>query len=403
MDRNSKVTPANRIMVLSDNAEVSDGIRAALGRDGSAVDAFAGSIVAVNGKVHDYLANHDLMIFEADPDDDTTLSAIKALVARRGADKALIALTDDDITIAKARRLQALGVDDVLPRGMDPEALGQSIRETLTTRAARQRQSQADATQGRVLSFVQARGGIGATTLAVNLAQALASPAGRRAPRRRVALLDLDLQFGNANVLLDLEDNGGFLKLLDAGAGPDADLMSKIVQHHAAGVDLICAPVTLAPLTAVQPETLAGLLDQLTASYDYVLVDLPRVMVDWIEPVIARTAKLVLVTDTTVPCIRQAQRLLDFYREANIGVAVETVVNRETRPMMKSQHIKEAEAALGAKLTNWIPDNPKIARKAADFGVPLVTQYPRSDLAKAVRRLAEKIVAPTHVAARATE
>lgn len=390
-------------MVLSENTEIADGIRAALGRDGSSVDGFAGSIVGVNGKVHDYLASHDLMIFEADPDDDTTLSAIEALVARRGADKALIALTDDDITIAKARRLQALGVDDVLPRGMDPDALGRSIRETLQIRAARNQQAQAEASQGKVLSFVQARGGIGATTLAVNLAQALASGRSRRAAKCKVVLVDLDLQFGNANVYLDLEDNGGILKLINSGAAADAELLASVIQHHPSGIDLISSPVPLAPLTAVQHDTIAALLDHLIARYDYVLVDLPRVMVDWIEPVIARTTRLVLVTDTTVPCIRQAQRLLDFYREANIGLVVETVVNREARPLLKSQHIREAETALNTKLTNWIPDNSKIARKAADFGVPLVSQYPRSDLAKAVRRLAEKIVASTAVAARATD
>jgi Flp pilus assembly CpaE family ATPase len=281
---------------------------------------------------------------------------------------------------------------------MDPEALGKSILETLRARRARDRPGQGVFQLGTVLAFAQARGGIGATTLAVNLAQALAAKPGRKATARKVVLVDLDLQFGNANVLLDLEDGGGFLKLLESGQMPDATYMASVVQHHASGIDLICAPMPLAPLTAVRPATIAAMLDILSAEYDFVLIDLPRAMVDWIEPIIARTDRLVLVTDTSVPCVRQSQRMLEFYREANIGLAVEIVVNRETRPLLKSQHIREAETALGTALSNWIPENLKLARKAADFGVPAVAQYPRSDIAKAVRKLADKFVA-TKVAA----
>jgi pilus assembly protein CpaE len=229
--------------------------------------------------------------------------------------------------------------------------------------------------------------------VAVNVAQALARTrkGGRKSPLHRVVLVDLDLQFGTANVLLDLEDNGGFFKLIEARDEPDATYMRTVVQHHRSGLDVVSAPVTVAPLHAVRPQTIAAMLEALQTQYDFVIVDLPRALVEWVAPVLERAARLAVVTDTSVPSVRHARRLIDFFREANIGLPVDVVVNRETKPLLPKRHIREAEAALGLRIAHWLPDNPKVARSAADYGVPLVTHAARSDLARALARLAARL------------
>ncbi|MGB8623334.1 MAG: P-loop NTPase, partial [Paracoccaceae bacterium] len=246
---------------------------------------------------------------------------------------------------------------------------------------------------GQVIAVAQARGGIGATTVATNLACALVgrSTMFRKVERKRVALLDFDLQFGNANVYLDLEDNQGFLDLMRAGEMPDSAFVGGILQRHSSGLDLLCAPKQLVPLTTVRAEVIAALLDLLCADHDYVVVDLPRAMVDWIEPVLQRAARLALVTDTSVPCIRQARRMVDFLREDFMGLPVDFIVNREKKPMIKSDHHREAEKVLQTKLTHWLPDNPRLARAAVDLGRPVVEMKPGSDLAKALTGLAVSV------------
>jgi Flp pilus assembly CpaE family ATPase len=178
--------------------------------------------------------------------------------------------------------------------------------------------------------------------------------------------------------------------MVEARDVPDASYMRSVVQHHASGVDLVSAPVTVTPLNAVRSETIAAMLDALQANYDYVIVDLPRALVDWIEPVLERTTRLTIVGDTTVPCVRHARRLLDFLREANIGLAIDLVVNRERKPLIAGSNLREAEKALDRKVAHWLPDNSKIARKAADYGVPVVIHAPRSDLARSFDRLAKR-------------
>ena len=392
------MTPHSKILVLADGDDVARLVRSAVGSRAAAhVEAVQGPFARLNGKAVEIFARHDLLVFEADPDDETEMRLLADLAARGTPGKPMIALTDGEVTLNKARRLQALGVGEVLPRGVDGEELGRSIRAMLDRRA--KGAGDGGSAEGAVFSFAQARGGIGATTIAVNLAQALqARPRPRRAPPTRVVLVDLDLQFGNANVFLDLEDNGGLMKLIESPQAPDTTYMRSVTMQHPSGLAVISAPVPLAPLNAVRMTTIGAMIDVLRSEYDFVVVDLPRAMVDWIEPILARTTRLGLVMDTTVPCIRQARRMLDFYREANVRLAVDLVVNRERKPFFPTRHLKEAEAALGARLAYWIPENAQLARRAVDIGVPLVTQYPHSDIGKALRKMASKIAA-AHAAA----
>jgi Flp pilus assembly CpaE family ATPase len=135
----------------------------------------------------------------------------------------------------------------------------------------------------------------------------------------------------------------------------------------------------------------AELFEVLRDEYDYVVVDLPRALVDWIEPVIKCTTRLIVVADTSVPSVRHSRRLIDFYREANLGLSVELVANHETRPMFRGPALKAAENALGARFDHWIPDNPKLARKAIDVGHPIAESYAKSNLGKAFRKIASAI------------
>jgi Flp pilus assembly CpaE family ATPase len=113
--------------------------------------------------------------------------------------------------------------------------------------------------------------------------------------------------------------------------------------------------------------------------------------VEWLEPVIVRTQRLLVVTDTSVPCIRQARRIIDFYKEANLGLGIDVVVNHESKPLIRSEGHKEAETVLGTRFVHWIPENGKAARRAVDLGRPVVEAQAGSDMGKALRKLAASL------------
>lgn len=381
--------PDNSVLVVSGNHDFAASIASAYPGDAAGrITVETAAFSALNGRAVKLIANHDVVIFDARPDDHAEIDAISQLLSSRRGETLFLALADERLSIAEARKLREAGIGDVLPNTIGGADLRRAIDALLATREAPGRN--AGGGEGTVVGVVQARGGVGSTTVAVNLARGLVGSAGlfRKSAARRVALVDLDLQFGNANAFLDIEDRGGFLELLEADHVPSATELHDLMQRHASGLSVLCAPAQVVPLSAMSAETVSRLLDALQAQHDFVVIDLPRVLVEWIAPVLNRVGKIAIVTDLSVPSIRQARRLIDFYRETNAGLKVEMVVNRERRPLVKSAHIKEAERVLNEPLLHWLPDAPREARRAADLGQPVVELYRHSALARGFGKLA---------------
>jgi pilus assembly protein CpaE len=121
-----------------------------------------------------------------------------------------------------------------------------------------------------------------------------------------------------------------------------------------------------------------------------VVIDLPRALVGWVEPVIHAADQLLLVTDVSVSSVRHCRRMAEFFTSNNVALAIDIVVNRQRRPLFRSSIQREAARVLGRPLDVWLPAD-SAAAAAADSGRPLSLAAPRSRLAKAYRRLAERI------------
>ena len=378
------------ILIVSDDSSFAEAVTGFFSASGDAVENEKSNFQKINGKAADLAFRKDVVLFEATPDDKPEMSALERLLEKRDGETVFLGLTDREMSIGEARKLRQIGVDDVLPLSITSEELGDVIDDMLGKRRKVVPASPAAQQECTTISIAQARGGVGSTTVAVNTALKLLGTKGtfKSKPTHKVALLDFDLQFGNANVLLDLEDNGGFERLIDEGIEPDFQYLQGIMQTHPSGLDILNAPNAVVPLSSVDPATIGSMIEQLQKHYDYVVIDLPRALVDWLEPVIERTSRLQIVTDTSIPSIRHTKRLMDFYREAQIGLPVDLIVSRETKRLMKSPQQKEAESVLEQGFSHWLPDDPKSSRKAVDLGQPIVESAPRSPLGRALTKLA---------------
>lgn len=392
-DQNVSAIKSQAIMLVTENEAVTRMVEEAFPSEyENRVTENTTTFRALNGTALQIAFKHDVVIFEIDPDDTGEVQAIEDVLAHRDDDTLFVALTQNDLSISKARELRKIGIDEVLPLSIDGEGLKAAVGEKISARRVSQTNFAAGvAALGKVIPVAKSRGGVGASTVAVNLACSLVGGKRsffRKSAKNRVALLDFDIQFGNSNVFLDIEDNGGFLQLIENSEVPDDHFLSSILQEHALGVDVLCAPAPMVPLQSMRSDVIKGMLDLLQRRYDYVVIDLPCAVVDWVEPIFKQATQLALVTDTTVPCVRQARRLIDFYREVNVGLSVEIVVNRERNTLIKTSHVREAEKVLETSLKHWLPDNPKVARNSVDFGRPVVDMKPQSDLGKALAKLA---------------
>ncbi len=347
------------------------------------------SVAKMNGAAVELAAENDIVVFATDPDNEEDLSAIKTLSKKRQENSIFLALTGEDIPLSRARALSDAGADDVLPFPMPAEELAKQINKWLEKIVTAK--GGGGGREGAVIAVAQARGGIGSTTVAVNLADQLMTRKSRfrKEAGNRVGIVDLDLQFGAVGDFLDVDPSEGLMQLATGGMMPDMMWIDQSMSTTSGGLNVMTAPTEFVPLDAITPMQIEGLIDAMRRAHDYVVVDLPRALTSWIEPVVAMADEMIIVTDTTVPSVRSCRRLIDFYLADNPGLDIEVIINHEKKPFVLGQHHKEASKVLERKFEHWLPHDAKAARNAVDFGKPLAEIAGRSDLTKAITNLAK--------------
>ena len=349
------------------------------------------SLTAMNGTAHPLVGKSDIVIFDTEASDASTIAAIEDLCVHRAPGAMMIALASDDLPLSKQRELKRLGADEILPR----DSLSAELMPQIEAwRARRLAQIPAiwggQATEGKIISVAQARGGVGASTLAVNLADSLfgKSRMFKKRARSEVIIVDMDFQFGSVAAQLDVPETDALWRMAMDGTMPDPAFVEQATVKIDGGLSVLTAPARYGPLNSIKPEQIASLLDVLRKTHDYVIVDLPHALVDWIEPILSRSDRLMLATDVTVPSVRATRKLMDFFLAEHPDLTIELVALHEKKPLVLGSHHRAAMELLEREFSHWVPFDRRAARDALDRGKPLSKTSPRSPLAKAITRIA---------------
>ena len=352
-----------------------------------------GSLTEINGQAVDVAHGSQVVMFETGVNTKKDVAAIQALRSVLAPDVALIGVARATDSLADVRQLTGAGVDEVIPDAMDSGELIGQIEGWVVRRAQGMVRAPGMVTEGKVIAVARSRGGIGATTVAVNVADALLGRQGtfRKRTTNKVALVDLDLQFGAVASHLDVDGGEATYQMLLDGTVPDETFLEHSMVTHKSGISILPAPSHFVPLDSLTSQQVARIIEVLSAKNDFVVIDLPLAIVEWLEAVIEFTDELVLVTDSSVPSIRQSKRLIDFVTAENIGLDVTMVINHEKKPVLPKRHHTEAANVLEREFRHWLPFDPKTAREASDRGVPLSEAAPQSGLTKALNRLGRSL------------
>jgi pilus assembly protein CpaE len=330
-----------------------------------------------------------VIVFRAKTLGEAEIASVADTRERIGPDAPLIAITGANTSLTDARKLTRAGVSEVVPDTITAEEFGDLLND-LTRAPVRAVGGQR---RGGLIAVTRSRGGVGATTVAVNLADALLERRGhfKKTSRNTVALVDFDLQLGDVASFLDVEPNDALYELAVTGKTPDETYVRHALTTLPSGLSVLTAPTRFAPLDALTPEQVSAIVEILRRTHDYVVLDLPSGLSRWMDPIIEHADQALMVTDCAVPSIRQARRLIDFFSETNPALKIEVVVNHEAKPVLLRRHQAAAEKVLDRKFRHWVPDDPPAAREALDRGVPLSETSPRSRLSKAIARLARDL------------
>ncbi len=247
--------------------------------------------------------------------------------------------------------------------------------------------------RGRVVTVFSPKGGTGKTVIATNTAASVAKYEGRRA-----LLVDLDLQFGDAAIMLGIEPEKTIYDLVVAPGELDTEKLAGYVTRHNCGLDILPAPLRPEDAELVTETKLAQLLDVARDLYDVIVVDTSPFFHGPMLATLDRTDELLLVCSLDVPTLKnvrlalQTLELLSFPSER-----IRLVLNRANSKVgMKPG---EVESALEVKVRFSVPSDRAVPI-AVNRGNPAVLADARADFSRAVREMA-KAVAPAEAAASA--
>jgi len=234
----------------------------------------------------------------------------------------------------------------------------------------------------KVLNFIGAKGGVGTTTLAVNIALGLCEI------EKRTALVDMNPVFGEVPIFLSIDDaafNWG--QMSKDICKLDSTYLMGVLTKHRSGLHILPSPDKVNGY--VSSGMVERILSQMKGLFDYVIVDSGRQMDDNIADIIKLTDTIFVITNLTVPCLVNVKRLL--FTISNLGYSrdrVKVIVNQKPKDPVA---LKVAEANIKKEMFWVIPENLQVAASAINKGEPILLSSSNSDISKSIRDLVKRI------------
>ena len=325
-------------------------------------------------------AQAEVVVAQGWAGDAETLQAVGRLMARHP-QLIVILLTG---AVSPDRLLQAMraGVREVLADDATPEMLEAAMARAEATLALRRHGKPA-----QIVAFMPSKGGSGATFVASNTGYLLGQDG------KRVLLIDLNLQFGEAALTVQNRSSGSSSDIIQVAQNLsrlDAAFLEASVLQVTPQFSILAAPEDPAQAQQLTPDALNAILDLAANHYDLILLDL-RLSLDALTVrALDRADTIVLVVQALLPHLRNASRLLSIFKGLGYPAnKLEVLVNRYQRT--DAIGLAQLQASLGTSRLHTIPNGYAEVARAVNQGVALASLAPASPVNKALVQLADAL------------
>jgi len=276
----------------------------------------------------------------------------------------------------------ALGVSDYLVKPVSVEQITHAVENALAT--PKPAEGTLDAQHdGKIITVLGVRGGVGASTVAINLAWLLAEE-----QLVQTALIDLDLYFGTSSLALDLEPGQGFREALEAPSRIDDLFLERAGVNASERLMILSAEEDLDRDLRADNAACEVLFDRLRRTADFLIVDLPRSSRFAVD-VLRRSAEVILVAEPTLSCLRDVLRFKALCEKLNPDLVPRVVINRDGMHSKKSISVPEFAKESGLQTQNVVPFEPDVVFAALSEGRPLAATKEKSKALLVLREMAQ--------------
>lgn len=324
----------------------------------------------------------DVAFISMDDDPDEAVRLVEELARSKPEVALLVASSSTDGSLIL--RTMRAGAKEFLTQPLRPDDLATALQ-----RIGRSRFGAEGAGGGscRVITVSGCTGGVGSTSLAVNLGCELASN-----PKNSVVVVDLDLTLGDADVYLDTIPEYTLTDVAQNIGRLDFTLLKRSLTKHSSGVYLLPRPVQLEDANLVSTEDLGRVISLLRATFTHLIIDTSKAFGPLDMLAMDLADDVLMVTQLDLPCLRNVVRLMmSFEQHGDLRQKVKIIVNRAGQGGA-SISVKKAESTLGQDVFWQLPNDFKTMIEVRNNGVPLVEQAPKAQITQSISQLAREIV-----------
>jgi pilus assembly protein CpaE len=329
------------------------------------------------------------VLIDADAWDAQALgAAVKALSAMRAAPPVL--MLGESLPAGLVRNVLRLDAADILEAPFTDEQLTGAVQALLAE--AQPAAIAGPTTDSRCWGVSGAVGGSGATTIAIEIAYALAAQSGKE---RAVCLIDLNLADGAIAAYLGCTPTTRLADFGQAADRIDASMIHALVTPVSKGLDLIAGVRDANAFDAVSRDAVLRMLEVACECYEWVILDIPRHRRPWTLEALSGCDEVLVISELTVPALLAAGAYSDEIEDSlGTGLRPRIVLNRlASRMFGPAPSMAEAEKALQRKAEAGISSDWEAAAASANLGGPIAQHRPKSKIVKDVQTLVERLAA----------
>ena len=325
-----------------------------------------------------------LLLYSGDADSDA-ISLAERVIQRKP--RTFVILLMERMTMERLQLATAAGCHNVFPVPENAKELCALVHRVYN--AENDRINALDSNEratwaSKILSVYSAKGGIGKTTIATNLALELARQ------KKKVCLIDLDLLFGDVHVFMDVEPKETISDLMQENFRNSIDSVRSFMTVHPSGIHILCSPKAPEYADTVSGERVQSLLSLLRAYYDYIIIDTP---VNFSDPTLAAleaSTSILFVTGLEVSILKNSKMAMTVLDSLGQKKKVRTIINRAVE--INSINAGDVQRILDAPILSRIPSEYLVAVAAINQGLPFVKSAPKAKISLAIADIADKLV-----------
>ncbi len=237
--------------------------------------------------------------------------------------------------------------------------------------------------RGEMITVCSAKGGVGRTTMTVNLAVALCKK------NIKVGILDGNFMFGDVGLAMDLQAAFTVKDVIEDIEELDEVSLSSYFSRHESGVKILAAPDRPEYSELVTKDNVSKILDLMLTQLDYVIVDTGVGLQDQTLSLIEKADQVLMLTNLEMATLKNTKLMLETLETLDLRDKVTTVINRST--MESVINASDVPDILEDYQPYYIPNDFQIASQSLNIGIPFVINQRKTELAKAVYKMAEQL------------